>query len=68
MLELKGDEKIRSIQNWKILIWIRFALFQYFCHNLLHKCPRVENLQLFSLTQIPKKKKNHFGGQKWDGS
>ena len=56
MLELKGDEKIRSIQNWKILIWKRFALFQYFCHNLLRKCPRVENLQLFSLTQIQKKK------------
>ena len=35
--------------------------------NDTKKCPRVENLQRLSLTQI-KKKKNRFGGQKWDGS
>ena len=48
--------------------WYGYILHCFSIFAMLHKCPRVENLQLFSLIQIQKKKKNRFGGQKCDGS
>ena len=66
VLELKSDEKY-SFKPKLEKSWYGYILHCFSIFAMLHKCPRVENHQIFSLTQIPKKK-NRFGGQKCDGS
>ena len=55
----KGRKKFVQAKIGKTLIWKHPALFQYFCHNVFHRCPidlilaaterKLEVLQLFSL-------------------
>ena len=64
-MEKGRKKKFIQAKIGKILIWKHPALFQYFCHNFLHKYlidlilaateRRLEDLQLFSSPQIPEK-------------
>ena len=61
----KGGKKFVQAKIGKIQIWKHPTLFQYFCHNFLHRCSidlilmaterRLEDLQLCSLPKIPYK-------------